>query len=248
MKRQLKNSVSIAALAIAAGLGMSATAVAADYTAPAPYVPPPLVQFNWQAFYIGAHFGFGQANYDGCAFRCPASDSSVHFDQLDLTGMLGGLHFGYNWDHGGPLVWGLEADVSFMDWDDRAFAADSSENAVASVDMLASVRGRLGFVTGDDRSGLLYLTGGVAFADADATIFDSAPPTSTQGVDLGDVGGVFGVGFELAHTDNFRLRAETLYYIFDDSAAITLASADAGDFISFDDAWVLRLGGSYYLN
>jgi outer membrane immunogenic protein len=247
MLRTLKSTSSIVALGLSLGLATSAS-IAADLPGSPVYNPPPApFALSWHGFYLGAHVGSGQANMDGSFKAAAGTSSSVYFDQLDLTGVLYGIHGGYNWDMGSWVV-GVEADISGMDWSDRAFAIESSENASADVNMLASIRGRIGIPIGQERRGLLYATGGIAFVNADLTVNDSAPPNSTDKLNFNDIGGVIGAGFEWAATDQLRVRAEGLYYWFGDKESISLTSADAGDFGELDDALVARVGVSWYFN
>lgn len=250
MKQELRYSASIVALGLAAGMAGAEPATAADVMAaplPPAYYGPPVT--NWGGWYLGAHLGNGEANFTG-VFE--STESQVLFEDLDLSGVVLGAHVGFNFDSGGATVWGVEADWSFLDWTDEANAASSSETGTGAVDMLASLRGRLGVVVDDDRSGLLYLTGGVAWADAEGVAYSDArfsDTVSQERVDFDDLGGVIGAGFEWAATDTFRLRMESLYYSFDENTALTkLSGANTGDFIGFDDAWVVRFGGSWYLN
>ena len=232
-------SASVATLVVAAGLVISA-ATAKQAAA----------QTSWEGFYVGAHLGGGESQFDGL-FKGPApSDSNVPFDDLEPAGLLGGGQIGYNWDHGN-WVFGVEADVSLMDWSDTATAPSSSENATADADLLASIRGRIGVPVGDNRQGLLFATAGVAFPDIDVTVRDrdiGSAGLSQQKISFDDVGGVFGGGFEVAFTDNIRLRGEGLYYWFDDSQQVTLQSAAAGDFVKLEDAWSARFAINWYFN
>ena len=201
---------------------------------------------SWSGLYVGLHAGFGEASFDGI-FK--STDSTIKFDRLDSSGVLGGAHLGYNW-HMAGLVVGIEGDIAGTGgWSSLVQAASSSEEAEAGVDLLASVRARVGVAVGRDSDVLLFATAGVAWIDADVLVCDDACNSSTvtsQKVSFSSVGGVFGAGFEWAATDNFRIRAETLYYVFDESKAITLSEANTGDNVGIDDAWTVRIGGSWY--
>jgi outer membrane immunogenic protein len=224
----------VAAIALVAAAGASAP-VAAQET------------FNWTGFYLGAHFGAGEADFSGIFKAGGSSDEVVDFDRLELSGVLGGGHAGYNWQRD-SWVFGVEGDVSFMDWSDVAQAAESSDEGTGELDLLASIRGRIGITVDEQRKGLLYLTAGVAFADADVQAFNSGEREADVDVDrigFGDVGYVVGGGFEWAAADPIRLRFETLYYGFDDSSEIDPEVGDAGDFAEFDGAWVVRFGVTY---
>ncbi len=240
MKKALLSGV--AALAIIAGSATGDTAQAG----------PPR---DWTGPYIGAHIGFGEANFDGDFNGNAAPPLNQDFSTLDLDGLAGGIHGGYNFQFGGSggdfdFVVGIEGDVTFTDWDDSEFfgppttAVGSEQGILGDVNLLASVRGRLG-VAFDDI--LLFVTGGIAFTDADAGIFYSG---NTVDFDFNDIGGVVGGGAEWALNDTFSLRAEGLYYIFNDkkSTAGTFVISDPGDSAEFEDAYVIRFGVTVHLN
>ena len=100
---------------------------------------------------------------------------------LSPDGLIGGLQGGYNWQVN-SMVFGIEGDVSFADWGDSTVVFDSDFDALddmgllgvdgeafgtasSNLDLLASLRGRVG-VAFD--SLMVYGTGGVAWADAEA--------------------------------------------------------------------------------
>nr|PZN87126.1 MAG: hypothetical protein DIU57_03270 [Pseudomonadota bacterium] len=102
-----------------------------------------------------------------------------YIEDWDDEGVLGGAQLGYNWQ-ADRFVVGVEGDLS---------AADTS------VDWLASIRGRAGFLL-DDRL-LAYGTAGVGFVDA----FDDA-----------ETDFVWGVGLEGKLSDTMSARVEYLSY------------------------------------
>ena len=131
MRNQLLSSVAAVAL-VAVTSGTSLAAESAD----------------WNGFYVGAHLGGGGADFltrdlhdgDGTANNEP-------------TGVVGGAHVGYNWQFD-TFVLGLEADVSGTDWSkDEGFSGDSDRVFDADVDLLASLRARIGMTF--DRSLLI---------------------------------------------------------------------------------------------
>ena len=206
------------------------------------FSPAPV--YNWSGFYAGLHIGGGAAHMDG-VFENGGGDNNSRAlaDWLQLNGLAAGIHGGYNWQLS-TLVVGVEADLTFTNWDDNQVSPDSDEEGVSgSVDLLASIRGRVGLPIMDGRT-MVFATGGIAFSDAELT---SWRDDSTQSTDF-DVGGVVGAGVEWAASDRFHVRAEGLYYFFDDSVDACCGnwpSSNSGDFAEFDDAWVVRIGGSY---
>ncbi len=196
--------------------------------------------YDWTGFYIGGNVGYGGANYEGVAGTAP-----YFADDLDLNGIAGGLHGGYNHQID-SFVFGVEGDLTFVDWQDTNFLHDVNHSGGAGdVNLLASIRARLGF-TPTDRL-LVFATGGIAFSDADYTALSTDDSTGFQ---FNDVGGVVGGGAEWAVTDAVSVRAEGLYYMFGDKKDISGASGSffAGDFAEFDNAFVFRVGATLHFN
>lgn len=98
---------------------------------------------------------------------------------------------------------GIEGDVSFTDLSDTVDPAGF--DVEQDVDMLASIRGRIGFAF--DRF-LPYVTAGWGFADAERTTEAGGGESDSQ---LHD-GLVYGGGIEYAVTDALSMRAEYLHY------------------------------------
>jgi len=246
----LRRSVNLAALGLASGLLLATPAVAADLE---PMLPPMAPAYSWSGFYIGGHIGAGQADVGG-VFQNEDTAEQVLIGDINLVGPLGGIHGGFNWDIG-TFVLGIEADASFMDWSDVAKSIESSDEVTAEMDMLASIRGRLGMPLGADRRAMVYATGGIAFADASATVFEDGrvdpDPLERRKYDFDEIGGVVGAGAEWAATDQFRVRIESLYYFFDDKHNILeddqeVFSANEGDFVELENAWTVRVGASWH--
>lgn len=226
MKKNLLSSVAAAGLYIFVG----GQALAAD----------PGAVTDWSGFYAGFNVGFGAAFNDGC-YDCGGSQVLDQND-LNLNGGLGGIQAGVNFQSGN-MVFGLEADAEFMNWDDLITDAAStgSSNSAAEVNMLASVRGRLGVAMDDV---MLYATGGIALADAEGSLLNSG---SALKVNFNGLGAVMGAGAEWAATDQIRFRAEGLYYVFNDKESVAAAhSGSAGENFEFKDAVTARVGVSWY--
>ena len=202
-------------------------------------------------FYFGAHFGGGGADFDG-QFQRPTL--LVDPDDIAAHGGLAGFHGGYNYLTGmemgglGQLLVGLEGDVSFTDFEDSVNSPPALTTAGVRgvVDLLASVRARIGVANEDV---LVYLTGGVAFANAHTKAHYS---NTVDKDELNSVGGVFGGGVEFALTDMVSFRVEGLYYIFDDKESINSTPGStpglAGDFTKLDGIYTVRAGVSISLD
>jgi outer membrane immunogenic protein len=230
----VKKTLLSGAAAIAMFLAMGASAKAADAIVDDPTT-------DWSGFYLGGHVGYGWADMSG-AYDEEDASSQLFAEDLDLDGIVLGAHAGYNWQRD-SLVFGIEGDVSFTDLDDSGGAPDPDETEEQSgdVDLLASVRGRLGIAIDDV---LLYATAGVAIPSAE---YEITGTSDTDGkVKFGDIGGVVGGGVEFAMTDSIRLRAEGLYYFFGESESLEhISDADTGEEAEFEDAFVVRAGVSF---
>lgn len=235
MKKQLLCGVAASAFTVAVG----GTAFAADM----PVKAAPLPGCIWNGVYVGGHVGWGEATFKGTWF---GNTATTDFKQHP-SGFLGGAQVGQNWCLN-TFVYGWEADVSFMNWKKTllhnisdAAPFDSLTNKLS---LLSSLRARLGITT-DPRT-LLYVTGGLAYARAKATMFD-VDAAGTGSATFNTFGGVVGLGAEWAQTNNWSWRLEGLYYIFDAKKTLGPLPGGAGDFVTdkLKDAFVIRLGLNY---
>ena len=263
----LMKTIAIAAAALAfAGISMSIPASAADYDFMQAQSP---VQQTWAGPYFGGHVGHGGAEFGGDVdvIREFEADPPQMFrlrPSLSPDGLLGGVQAGYNWQYG-TLVFGIEGDISFTDWERSTVYVDSDGGdigpaldvslvgkASANVDFLVSARARLGMAFD---SMLLYGTGGVAFADAQVhdhimvgiDTFTRKKSFNNLGVVLGG-----GVGW-MVIPQTFSLGLEGLYYVFNDKKALSDHEFVIGDDVvavrtkaEFEDAWLFRLRGDFH--
>ncbi|MFW6028125.1 MAG: outer membrane protein, partial [bacterium] len=190
---------------------------------------------------------------------------------LSPDGLIGGVQGGYNWQMN-SLVFGIEGDISFADWDESSVAFESEDiegillddeavgTVSADVNFLASVRGRLGFAMD---SVLIYGTGGIAWADADAQASvlvtdanDNVLIDESSKSSFGDVGFVVGGGMAwMVIPQTFSVGLEGLYYFFDqDETLYDFEDVEVaeGEFVtgrataSLDDAWVIRARADFH--
>lgn len=178
MKKLLLASAGLLALGVA-----SASAADIPRREAMPAKAPAYVSqmYNWTGPYVGINGGYGFSGSNG-------SD-----------GWLVGGTLGYNFQSGGPLVWGLEADI---DW--TRIRGSNAINEVSN-NWLGTVRGRLGYAMGPSGSWMPYVTGGVAFGDINNAVtgFGSARDTKA--------GWALGGGIEAALSGPWTAKVEYLY-------------------------------------
>lgn len=236
--------------------------------------------------YIGINAGaaWGSSSYTtdpGCpasgvdATFCgaPPDDSAVNGTavaesgngKLTPDGFTGGLQAGYNWQVGN-IVFGGEADFVAFDLSKStsaegtfpfAFLGDAYELTESmSTDWLATIRGRLGATIAPHL--LLYVTGGIAFADIafSSTYSDNAvdatfPGGSGSGRKSGvRTGWALGGGGEWQLDDRWSIKAEYLYVDFG-SETVAVPVSNTADFtqtIKVDadlNAHIARVGLNY---
>jgi outer membrane immunogenic protein len=197
-------------LMIGAALGVMASvspAMSADIDPPA--------AFDWTGIYIGAYLGYTD-------FETEILGVDNSFDGITGGGILG-ANYQIN-----QIVLGLEGDVGFTDAD-GSFAAPIAHSQ--DVDMTYAIRARLGYAIDNT---LLFLQGGVAFAEFDAA--------SGGGSILNDTvtGWQIGAGVEHAFTDNITVRLDGLYTDYGSTDDISLVP------VGFDvENFTVRLGVNF---
>lgn len=211
------------------------------------------IAFDWSGFYVGAHAGYGEANikgmYDindfdpGDIF---AENGEGTFD-LNLDGFVGGLQAGYNWQSGN-FVFGVEGDVTFVDWSDSIYYEPDDDRVSAKTNFVGTLRGRAGFAMDNL---LIFGTAGVALTDTKYTgndDVDDTDPDEIGSLKFKDIGVVVGGGAEFAPNENWSIKAEALYFVFNDDRDASNLNADAevGDYAELDDAFMVRLGVNFH--
>ena len=204
----MRNSF-IAALALAL-VGLSVPARAADYYGQrAPYtVQQPLNGYSWAGPYLGGAIGYQWG------------DISNHV--AEPSGVNGGVQGGYNWQFG-EFVLGAEADIQLSGASDT-FAAWKFSNP-----WFGTLRGRAGFAMNNI---LIYGTGGLAFGNVRAEVFNLTENHSAAGWTLG-------AGAEIGMTPNWTAKAEFLYVNLNDNRFALTGLPNGYQFSVF------RLGANY---
>jgi outer membrane immunogenic protein len=248
-----------AAAALAVSIGVASIASAADLGAPPPAQAPiytkapPLPMWSWTGLYVGGNvgYGFGKSSNDyntfasntaGPGFPCSTltafgSLCAGGSDTNKITGAIGGLQAGYNWQMGTWLT-GVETDIqisgqrgsnTFATGFLAGFGGLSGVESASYTEKLpwfGTLRGRSGLTFG---RWLVYGTGGLAYGEVDtsgiATAtgpngpgFAGCTPTGCVGNPLGNwshdqtrIGWTAGAGVEGAIAHNWTMKVEYLY-------------------------------------
>lgn len=214
-------------LTTAAVVALSSAAYAADMPMKAPPPAPVAPIPSWTGFYAGLQAGL--AGWDG---NCSQSNTVLGAgDSIQLgipcatnpglgnhLSALGGGRVGYDYQFNPSIVVGVVADwnwtgLSFEDHVQGTTGGTTSNGtANASLDWLASVRGRLGWAAGN---WLLYGTGGVAWAGIEFgpnSLQGTFSPFSAPQVTTTKTGWVAGGGIEYKATEHVSIFAEGLVY------------------------------------
>ncbi len=209
--------------------------------------------FDWNGVYAGMFAGVGSTSSDWNGFDdddigqfTTNIDASLK-DTVFVLGALAGINFQRE-----NMVFGVEADITWFDSGEHEHL-DGAEglDLISEIDLLGSLRARLGWAA--DRT-LIYVTGGLAFSDAEHTwddgsgivgggLFDQPP----ESVDL-DFGWVVGLGIEHAWTDNWLVRVEGFYYDLGSKDGEVSNEEETDTFEVDQEIWVGRIGVSYKFN
>jgi outer membrane immunogenic protein len=184
-------------------LGLAGTASAADMAVKAPPPAPLPVIYNWSGFYIGANGGWGDSH---SCWNFVAVAGAVFPDGCrDRSGGLVGGQIGYRWQSN-QFVFGLEAQG---DWADLSSSHVSLFNPTLSTnvktDAIGLFTGQIGWAW---NAALLYVKGGAAVTDNNATLFNTASGIGLLSANATRWGGTLGVGFEYGFAPNWSVGAE----------------------------------------
>jgi outer membrane immunogenic protein len=254
----------VAALAGAAmSVGLVQGATAADLgrrPAPAPVAVAPI--YNWTGVYVGVHAGWIWSEGDAAVSStglAPATALAPFGYSFDGDGGMLGGQIGFNYQFSNIVV-GIEADLSWTGVDGGATVAPLTFGAgvipgsfhTSSFDMnwFGTVRGRLGFAANNL---LIYVTGGLAFGDVDATtVTQSFIPgiglnTWTGSASDTQVGWTIGGGLEWGFAPNWSIKGEYLYYDLGDTTVVATGGVAPSTIVTnFDNTGhILRVGLNY---
>jgi outer membrane immunogenic protein len=185
--------------------------------APAAYVPVQAPVYNWGGVYIGLNGGSSYMTQAGTTNTITGGASVGTGPAISAWGFAAGGQIGANFQMN-QIVFGVEGDADYLSNSTTVTVTDPAGTASAShqfqLDVLSTVRGRLGFAV--DRI-LLYGTGGLAMGEYEVTRTQltgtpgTAVPGTVENVSDLRLGWVAGGGLEWAFSDNWTARAEYLY-------------------------------------
>lgn len=210
----------LSASALCAGLCRGASAADLGVRA-APPPAPVFIAPTWTGFYIGGNVGAGWAKDDTnvsgvtppfalLGIAVPAIPFSIPLASQTMSGFIGGLQGGYNYQFG-TFVLGVEADG---DWGDVNGTAPCLVllSCTAKIKSFGDVGGRVGVVV--DKA-LIYLKGGWAWAETSHTTAVAIGALNASQTINGSRNGEFiGTGIEYAFLPSWSAKVEYDYYDF----------------------------------
>jgi outer membrane immunogenic protein len=235
MKKTTSGLALVAALiatpTLAADLGRMPTKAPVYTPAPAPLL--------WNGFYIGAQVGYAWGDDHSEEFTTATGLATGADPSIDPDGVVGGIHLGYNYQMS-SIVLGVEGDI-------EASGVDGSATNVFGVTTSfdnrwqGSLRGRLGAAFGPT---LLYVTGGVAFADLRYRYSTAATPV--ESFSDTKAGWTLGAGAEFAFSPAWSTRLEYRYTDFGSITNTSLIGSPGFTYKHDPSFHTVRLGVSYH--
>lgn len=184
--------------------------------------------YDWEGAYVGAFTGASYFEVEISDFTDTFTNDAPPVDQIILNY---GINGGYNWlPYNDNLLLGLEIDMQGGNEIEQLirFNADGTDGQLYQnrLTSLASLRGRAGVVNGNLLS---YLTGGVAFGQADYLVIDLSESINSRdctvdGIICAEVqdsliGLTVGMGMEYAFRENTTARFEIMHYNLEATSA-----------------------------
>jgi high affinity Mn2+ porin len=180
-------------------LAMGSAALAADLPVKTPIRS---AIYDWTGFYVGGHFGYGDASFGPGTNPFPLQGVALPHSP---TGLIAGSQMGYNRELANRLVLGVEADASFTSPPDAPALMLAPFNT--TLDYVGTLRGRVGYAFG---RWMPYVTGGFAWGHTHVNI--NADPTNSSNIvsSVGhyQTGWTAGLGLEFAVSGNWSARLE----------------------------------------
>ncbi|MCK1595278.1 carbohydrate porin [Bradyrhizobium sp. 164] len=186
---------------------LSGTTVAtASYAADLPLkAPARKAVYNWTGFYVGGHFGYGDASFGPGTNPLPQQGAFLPHSAI---GLIGGYQVGYNRQFASRVVLGIEADATFTSPQDVPALERAPAPFHTTIDYVGTVRGRVGYAF--DRF-MPYVTGGLAWGHSHINVNDGDGVTAVFPVGDYHTGWTAGLGLEFAIRGNWTAKAEYEY-------------------------------------
>jgi opacity protein-like surface antigen len=177
---------------------------------------------KWNGFYGGIFTGYATIDEEW-------SDNVFGPQNFDLEGFINGLVVGYNWSNG-RLLLGAEVDGAILDVGDTVTGCAGAAGGICQIDWnsLITVRGRIGWIFGDEQEYALYVTGGYAASHIDVTGAGVGPPVNEftlRGYTIGGGGEAY-----LFDTNWISTKIEYLFIDMGNSRDYLLGSVDTATF------------------
>jgi len=246
MSKSLKTL--IAAVVIVGGVSSVAIADGYEYDyepVGKSFAAPPV--FAWTGFYAGMAAGWirseSEAKLTGSTGFVPAPPSKLSHD---ADGFIAGLTLGYNQKMGVSFVGGIEADIAYTDvgGSKARTVATGSARVATNMDWFGTVRARAGWLASQQM--LLYVTGGLAYADLDrtASVSDGSDGVVSLSSSKSDwkAGWTVGGGMEWLLGNKTTLKSEYLYYDLEDSSITVSGVADTARYKLENTGHIVRMG------
>lgn len=242
-----------AALALIAAPALAADLPQRTYAKTPVYVPPPV--YNWTGFYFGGHVGGGWAN-QGSTELAPgtaAFPTGSAFTKNNLSGFLGGVQGGFNWQ-ASNLVVGVEGEYSWADVSGSATTASPvlpgfTSNVTAKDKDYALATGRLGYAADN---WLFFAKGGGAWAQSSSTgtgllasgaVFDTTSASATRS------GWVVGAGVEWGFAPNWSAKLEYNHIdLGNTNVSVVSTATGVSNVSSSSTVEVVKAGVNYRFN
>lgn len=246
-----------AALALISAVpALAADLPARTYAKTPVYVPPPI--YNWTGFYVGGHVGGAWTSQSSTELApgTPAFPTGTAFSKNNLSGFLGGVQGGFNWQGASPFVVGIEGEYSWADVSGTATTtsvapglAGFTSNVTAKTKDYALATGRVGYAADN---WLFFAKGGGAWGQGSSTgtgitaggaVFDTTTTSSNRS------GWVVGVGVEWGFAPNWSAKIEYNHIDFG-SANVTVLSSVTGisNVSTSETVEVVKAGVNYRFN
>jgi outer membrane immunogenic protein len=240
------------ALTTFALLGLTDLSLAADLPMKARPMIEPVAYYNWSGFYFGVHAGWGWSDINATELA-PGTASfptGTVFTTNKLSGPLGGVQGGFNWQLGSNFVLGVEGEFSAMGLHGTAISVSTVNGFVSTVDArtkdLELVTGRIGYAA---NNWLIFAKGGGAWSSgstsgtgvlANGTFFETTASSTHRD------GWVVGGGVEWGFAPGWSAKVEYNHIDFGSTNITIVPSRGANSFVTSSDTIDLVKAGLNY--